>query len=99
MLKENHSTKSPANFVIIRLSAILRLAVWAVVFVVTLPLEAKAYADPGAGTFLLQMLLVAIASGLFFMRTLKHRINLLLRRNQRIGATEDKERNDNRLSE
>lgn len=89
MPKENNSTKPSHHFGTALESQFLQLAVWALVFVTMLPLEAKAYTDPGTGTFLLQMLLAAIASALFFMRTLRHRIRLLFRRNRNIGATED----------
>lgn len=89
MPKENNSTKPTQHFVTPPESHFLQLAVWALVFVTVLPLEARAYTDPGTGTFLLQMLLAAIASSLFFMRTLRRRIRLLFRRNRKIGATED----------
>jgi len=65
--------------------------------VALLPVEAKAYTDPGTGTFLLQMTLAAITGSLFFMRALRHRIRMLFKRNKNSSDNEDENRADNQL--
>ena len=65
--------------------------------VVLLPADAKAYTDPGTGTFLLQMMLAAITGSLFFMRALRQRIRLLFKRNRNSSDNEDENVADNKL--
>lgn len=95
MLKENNPTKSAPQS---GMAWGKQLAAWALVFAAALPLEARAYTDPGTGAFLLQMALAAIASSLFFMRTLRQRIATLFKRN-RNSATEDGGAGDNQLND
>lgn len=95
MLKEHNPTKSARRF---GMASGRQPAIWALVFAAALPLEAKAYTDPGTGAFLLQMALAAIAGSLFFMRALRHRIAMLFKRN-RNSATQDGGAGDNQLSD
>jgi hypothetical protein len=59
-----------------------KIAAGALVVIALVPVEAKAYTDPGTGAFVVQTLLAAVAGGLFFMRTLRLRIGKLLKRNR-----------------
>src|SRR5215813_6001226 len=75
----------------------LKVTAVVLLVVVLLPVDAKAYTDPGTGTFLLQMMLAAITGSLFFVRTLRHRIRTLFKRNRNSSDIEGESRVNSRL--
>jgi hypothetical protein len=97
--KGDNSMKPSQHFMIARAKYFLGVAAGALLVVITLPFEAKAYTDPGTGIFLLQVLLAGIASGLFFLRTMRQRIKMLFKRNRGSGAAEDSNRDDNQQND
>jgi len=62
-------------------------------FLALLPLPAHAYIDPGSGSIVLQMVLAAIAGGVFFFRNALSQFFGLFRRNKP-AATESSDDSD-----
>src|SRR5262245_43547705 len=77
---------------------VLKVTAGVLLVVALLPVEGKAYTDPGTGTFLLQMLLTGIAGTLFFMRALRHKIRLFFKRNKYSCAKEVGAGDNNQLN-
>jgi hypothetical protein len=82
MLNEQNVTKSAQRSRSAWNEHALKVAVAALVVIALVPVEAKAYTDPGTGAFLVQTLLGVVAGGLFFMRSLRQRVGKLLKRNR-----------------
>jgi hypothetical protein len=95
MQKGNNSRESFQHFITLWSRFFLKPAAGVLLVVIMLESEAHAYTDPGTGTFLLQIILAGIASGWFFLRTMRQRIKMLFKRNRDSVAAEDSNRDGN----